>query len=42
MFRPPGRRGVRPRWHEASADYTTGAQIRDKLLFDAWEVLDPT
>jgi hypothetical protein len=35
------RRGVRPRWDEASADHATEAHIPDRLLFDAWEVLDP-
>jgi hypothetical protein len=35
------RRGVRPRWDEASADYATEAHIPDRLLFRAWEVLDP-
>ncbi len=35
------RRGVRPRWDEASATYAGEAQIPDRLLFGAWGVLDP-
>jgi hypothetical protein len=35
------RRGIRPRWDEASADFATETLIPDRLLFGAWEVLDP-
>jgi 5-methylcytosine-specific restriction endonuclease McrA len=35
------RRGARPRWDDASADFATETLIPDRLLFGAWEVLDP-
>jgi len=35
------RRGVRPRWDQATASYATEGHIPDELLFRAWNVLDP-
>jgi len=40
LIRQNRRRGIRPRWDEASADYAREAHIPDQLLFRAWEAVE--
>lgn len=40
LIRQNRRRGVRPRWDAASADYAGEVHIPDQLLFRAWEAVE--